>query len=105
MVVDDDGMFVTQRELPRMALIQPQLRSDDLVLRAPGMLALHLRIDVVEAVTQVQVWDDEVPGLRHGRRRRPVVQRLPGAAAPGRRARRARTGWCVSTPNSAGSPA
>jgi uncharacterized protein YcbX len=36
MVVDADGMFVTQRELPRMALIQPTLRSDDLVLRAPG---------------------------------------------------------------------
>lgn len=66
MVVDAGGMFVTQRELPRMALIRPTLRSDDLVLRAPGMLALHLRIDVVEAVAQVQVWGDKVQAYDMG---------------------------------------
>ncbi|MEO8543440.1 MAG: MOSC N-terminal beta barrel domain-containing protein [Burkholderiaceae bacterium] len=66
MVVDAQGMFVTQRELPRMALIRPTLRSDDLVLRAPGMLALHLRIDVVEAVTTVQVWADKVQAYDMG---------------------------------------
>jgi uncharacterized protein len=66
MVVDAHGMFVTQRELPRMALIQPTLRSDDLVLRAPGMLALHLRIDAVEAVAQVQVWEDKVQAYDMG---------------------------------------
>ncbi|MEP6970122.1 MAG: MOSC N-terminal beta barrel domain-containing protein [Betaproteobacteria bacterium] len=66
MVVDAQGMFVTQRELPRMALIRPTLRSDDLVLRAPGMLALHLRIDVVEAGTTVQVWADKVQAYDMG---------------------------------------
>ena len=66
MVVDTDGMFVTQRELPRMALIQPTLRSADLVLRAPGMLALHLLIDTVESVTQVQVWHDKVQAYEMG---------------------------------------
>ena len=66
MVVDAAGMFVTQRELPRMALIQPKMRSDDLVLRAPGMLALHLRIDAVEAVSQVQVWDDRLQAYDMG---------------------------------------
>lgn len=66
MVVDTDGMFVTQRELPRMALIQPTLRSADLVLRAPGMLALHLLIDTVESVTQVQVWHDKVQAYDMG---------------------------------------
>ena len=66
MVVDANGMFVTQRELPRMALIQPTLRSADLVLRAPGMLALHLLIDTVESVTQVQVWDDKVQAYDMG---------------------------------------
>eukprot|EP01030_Chromulinospumella_sphaerica_P019828 gene19828-19730_t len=48
MVVDAQGQFVTQRSLPRMALIRPQLKSDELVLRAPGMLALHVALDVVE---------------------------------------------------------
>ena len=60
MVVDDQGAMLTQREHPRMALIQPTLRSADMVLRAPGMLALHIRLDTVEARTRAQVWDDIV---------------------------------------------
>lgn len=47
MVVDADGEMVTQRELPRMAMIQPELvRSGsivaELVLHASGMASLHL---------------------------------------------------------------
>lgn len=60
MVVDEAGEFVTQRELPRMALIRPQLKLHEVVLRAPGMLALHLQIDAVEAPARVRIWDDEV---------------------------------------------
>jgi hypothetical protein len=60
MVVDAHGDMLTQRELPRMALIRPSLRGGELVLRAPGMLALHLKLDTVEAPTRVQVWDDLV---------------------------------------------
>ncbi len=60
MVVDAHGEMLTQRELPRMALIRPTLRGGELVLRAPGMLALHLKLDTVEAPTRVQVWDDVV---------------------------------------------
>jgi len=60
MVVDAQGEFVSQRELPRMALIQPAFKLDQLVLRAPGMLALHLSLDGVESPRRVRVWDDEV---------------------------------------------
>ncbi len=66
MLVDRDGDFVSQRELPRMALIRPQLRSEDVVLRAPGMLALHLKIDTVEQPTRARVWDDEVKAYDMG---------------------------------------
>ena len=66
MVVDARGEMLTQRELPRMALIQPDLRSAELVLRAPGMLALHLRLDTVEAATRVQIWDDVVKAYDMG---------------------------------------
>jgi hypothetical protein len=66
MVVDRHGDFVSQRELPRMALVQPTLRADDLVLRAPGMLALHLRLDAVEGACRVRVWDDEVDAFDMG---------------------------------------
>jgi uncharacterized protein YcbX len=66
MVVDAHGEFLSQRELPRMALIQPRLRASDLVLRAPGMLALHLALDVVEHAMRVRVWDDEVDAFDMG---------------------------------------
>ena len=66
MVVDDKGEFLTQRELPRMALIQPQLKHYEMVLRAPGMLALHIKLDEVEAPVRVRVWDDEVAAYDMG---------------------------------------
>jgi uncharacterized protein len=66
MVVDSDGVFVTQRQMPRMALIQPTLRASDLVLRAPGMLALHLQLDAVEGDCRVRVWDDTVEAFDMG---------------------------------------
>jgi uncharacterized protein len=66
MVVDQHGDLVTQRELPRMALIQPTLRASDLVLRAPGMLALHLQLDAVEGDCRVRVWDDTVDAFDMG---------------------------------------
>jgi len=66
MVVDEAGEFVTQREVPRMALIKPQLRHSEMVLRAPGMLALHIAFDRVEAPTRVRVWKDEVAAYDMG---------------------------------------
>ncbi len=66
MVVDPQGEMLTQRVLPRLALVQPSFRTSELVLRAPGMLALHLRLDTVEAPTRVRVWDDIVKAYDMG---------------------------------------
>ena len=66
MVVDADGAMLTQRQLPRMALVRPAFRLGDLVLRAPGMLALHLSLDRVEAALRVRVWDDAVAAFDMG---------------------------------------
>ncbi|CAN7247431.1 MULTISPECIES: MOSC domain-containing protein [unclassified Variovorax] len=66
MVVDENGEFVTQRQLPRMALIRPQMKHSEMVLRAPGMLALHIAFDRVEAPVRVRVWKDEVPAYDMG---------------------------------------
>lgn len=68
MVVDEQGGFVTQRQVPRLALVQPQFKrgGSELVLRAPGMLALHLRVDAVEAPARVRIWKDEVPAYDMG---------------------------------------
>lgn len=66
MVVDAAGTFVTQRDLPRMALIQPRIKSFEVILRAPGMLALHLAIDAAQQPVRVRVWDDEVAAFDMG---------------------------------------
>jgi hypothetical protein len=66
MVVDPQGEMLTQRELPRLALVACSLRHSDVVLRAPGMLSLHLRLDTVEDATRVRVWDDIVKAYDMG---------------------------------------
>ena len=66
MVVDSNGEFVTQRDVPQMALVKVQLKQHEVVLRAPGMLALHLAIDAVEQPVRVRVWEDEVPAYDMG---------------------------------------
>ena len=66
MVVDAEGLFLTQRALPRMALIRPQLKSEEMILRAPGMLALHVALDAVESPATVTVWRDTVPAWDMG---------------------------------------
>lgn len=66
MLVDRHGQMLTQRELPRMALVRTALKLDDVVLRAPGMLPLHLSTGAVEAPTRVQVWDDLVKAYDMG---------------------------------------
>jgi uncharacterized protein YcbX len=75
MVVDADGEMVTQRELPRMALIQPELVASgvglvELVLHGSGLAALHLPLmaegRLIHAAIQVRVWDDQVPAFDMG---------------------------------------
>jgi len=63
-VVGADGIALTQREHPRMALIVPKLKSETLELRAPGMLRLEIPLGLPDpdtaATLQVQVWEDSV---------------------------------------------
>jgi uncharacterized protein YcbX len=66
MVADAQGQPITQREVPRMALIRPTLRHDDMVLRAPGMLALHVALDRVDTATRASVWGTEVKAFEMG---------------------------------------
>jgi uncharacterized protein len=66
MLVDEHREFVTQRELPRLVLVQPTLKHNEVVLRAPGMLALHLSVDRVEAPLRAKVWNDWVAACDMG---------------------------------------
>ncbi|MYM35925.1 MOSC domain-containing protein [Duganella sp. FT94W] len=64
MVVDNDGLCLTQREHPRMALIKPTLNGATLEVQAPGMLRLAIPLDLPDPHTAptltTQVWDDTV---------------------------------------------
>ncbi|MEN8177934.1 MAG: MOSC N-terminal beta barrel domain-containing protein [Pseudomonadota bacterium] len=59
MVVDAEGRFLSQRQLPRMALIQQRILNDKLVLQVAGQthLSLPLRPSGGEQV-RVKVWDE-----------------------------------------------
>jgi uncharacterized protein YcbX len=63
MVVDGDGGFLTQRELPRMALIEPRPDGEGLVIEAPGMEPLTVRVDDAGALREVMVWDDRCQAI------------------------------------------
>lgn len=64
MIVDENGDALTQREYPKMALIEPRIKADTLELRAPGMLRLEVPLGLPdpqdEKRIRVQVWDDQV---------------------------------------------
>lgn len=63
MLVDSDGRFLTQRQLPRMALVDVALNPDGLVLNAPGMAALQLPLEGQGGATvSVTVWSDTCEG-------------------------------------------
>ncbi|MEP7289412.1 MAG: MOSC N-terminal beta barrel domain-containing protein [Chloroflexota bacterium] len=59
MVIDVNDMFVTQREHPAMALIQPTFAGDCLYLAAPGMPTVGIALHREPApISKVQVWKD-----------------------------------------------
>jgi uncharacterized protein YcbX len=68
MVVDEDGLFITQRALPHMALIETALTLDTLRLCAPGqpnVLELPLAVRALPRC-RVRVWNDDCDALDEG---------------------------------------
>jgi uncharacterized protein YcbX len=62
MLVTNEGQFLTQREFPRMATVNPRVEGDALVVNAPGMppLFLPLAAQAQSHALRVQIWDDLV---------------------------------------------
>lgn len=65
-IVDQDLEFLSQRDLPQMALIETRLMADSLRLKAPGMLGLDIPFASEGDVLTVRVWDDEVAAVTQG---------------------------------------
>jgi len=67
MVVDEHGEFLSQRECPRMAWIQPTVTpTRQLVVRAPGMPDLSVAWESAVQPLRVRLWDDELEALDLG---------------------------------------
>jgi hypothetical protein len=67
MVVDEAGRFQTQRELPRLALVQPTFAGDTLVVSAPGVGELRLPLAAPQhPAREVVVWRDTVSAVDEG---------------------------------------
>jgi hypothetical protein len=67
MIIDDKDVFLTQRKVPRMALIEVAMCEDRLTVRAAGMEELRLPAHQETGTTRrVQVWDDTVDAIDAG---------------------------------------
>jgi uncharacterized protein YcbX len=67
MIVDSDGRFVTQRDLPELALVEPSLTTVALELESPGRQRLAVPFGLPGAATlQVTVWNDSVRAIDQG---------------------------------------
>lgn len=70
MLVDTNGRFVTQRTMPRMALIETELAGGELVVRAPGQTPFHTPLDASAlseaARIEVTVWRSTLTALDTG---------------------------------------
>lgn len=60
MLIDNDRQFLSQRKLPKMALIKTALTDKNLILSAPDMENLPLPIDHVEGeIINSGIWHDQ----------------------------------------------
>jgi uncharacterized protein YcbX len=67
MVVDaQSGLFLTQRELPRMALIRPSLSDGALCVEAPDMPMLTVSPSDDGPVQKVRIWSDTCRAVDQG---------------------------------------
>src|SRR5579862_5160369 len=62
----DPAYFLTQREHPRLALVETQVDGQHLRLCAPGMAPLESTIDRNGEKRNVIVWRDTIPAIDEG---------------------------------------
>jgi uncharacterized protein YcbX len=66
MIVRPNGRFVTQRELPRLALVRPALNDGSLQLHAPHIEPVSIDIEHGGANVDVVVWKDQCKAIDAG---------------------------------------
>jgi len=66
MLVTHSGRFITQREVPRLALIRPWLSSSELVLRAPAAPEICIPFARQGERCSVSVWNESCAAFDEG---------------------------------------
>jgi len=80
MLIDARGTFLSQRTHPQLARIVPEIGADALVLHAPDMPALRVRLDNRGERVPVQVWKDACMGVDQGEAAHAWASRVTGEA-------------------------
>jgi MOSC domain-containing protein len=81
MIVNANGVFLSQRSHPQLARIVPDLTPSALVLTAPRLPALSVPLDAGGARTAVRIFDDACVGLDQGSEAREWLSSALGEAA------------------------
>ena len=68
MLIDPSGRFVSQREEPLLATLDPELDGNRLTVRAAGAKPLALEIDPGGRTVEVSVWGHEFQAVDQGER-------------------------------------
>ena len=69
MVADENGKFLSQREVPRLALVHTSITNDEIVLAAEGVSSLRIPLEIEGTEGSiVDIWKDSVRALSAGRR-------------------------------------
>ena len=68
MVVGEDGMFLSQRGQPRLALVRVRIAGDRLLLEAPDLPAFEVPLEREPGPTvKVTIWRDDCAAFDEGR--------------------------------------
>jgi len=66
MIVDERGVFLSQRTHPQLARVVPRIEADALVLAAPELTELRVPLHVDAEAIEVRVWDDHMSAIPQG---------------------------------------
>lgn len=60
MLVDEDSTFLSQRELPKLSLVEPEVVGEHLSVKAPGRERLRIPLEPTGARFLARIWRDVV---------------------------------------------
>jgi uncharacterized protein YcbX len=66
MAASPDGVFMSQRTQPRLALIEPEIGADALTLSAPGQVPLRAPLRPEGPTQAASVWKNDISALDQG---------------------------------------